>query len=164
MGCYLKRPQLLFSAAGLLLKQWFQWAATSNALSYGTRTRRAQDKRKKFQWAATSNALSYTGTAKPSCLTRSFNGLLPQTPSATPNRKFCNSRTSKSFNGLLPQTPSATCLEVVYESTIYVSMGCYLKRPQLLGIRVWLQPGTSMFQWAATSNALSYWMSSCRIV
>jgi len=61
----------------------------------------------------------------------SFNGLPPQTPSATvrsvPECRSCR----RCFNGLLPQTPSARSRRVMTTAR------------------------TKMFQWAATSNALS---------
>ena len=37
-----------------------------------------------------------------------------------------------------------------------VSMGCYLKRPQLQVFNLLEATGDGRFQWAATSNALSY--------
>ena len=45
---------------------------------------------------------------------RSFNGLLPQTPSATIQDAAQNGRLSYSFNGLLPQTPSATGCKLMF--------------------------------------------------
>src|SRR5262245_5784353 len=62
-----------------------------------------------------------------------------------------------SFNGLLPQTPSATNRSKDTAIQIRkVSMGCDLKRPQLQETAASLMAHLVKFQWAATSNALSY--------
>ena len=108
MGCYLKRPQLRFVYSRFFADTLFQWAATSNALSYSI------------------CKLPKEESAK------SFNGLLPQTPSATISVGFGLEHYLHRFNGLLPQTPSAT------------------------GNAGWWQLELVWFQWAATSNALSY--------
>ncbi len=176
MGCYIKRPQLhcqtTLHQEGYQKFQWaatsnalsytsrsdsfwawakFQWAATSNALSYTNALLSISGGKQKFQWAATSNALSYasmthrggfngllhqTPSATP-MTRRSFNGLLHQTPSATPALMIKAAATSlatsiEGFNGLLHQTPSATlCQGTLKISANLVSMGCYIKRPQL---------------------------------
>ncbi len=60
MGCYLKRPQLPHATWSSRGSSQFQWAATSNALSYTrAEVQGLLANAQKFQWAATSNALSY---------------------------------------------------------------------------------------------------------
>ena len=108
MGCYLKHPQLQDASKNSEnCTSWFQWAATSNALSYKESNLTTPMSSAKFQRAATSNALSYSRS-------------VPDWPLLRP----C-------FNGLLPQTPSATLYLRESQFFVSVSMGCYLKRPLL---------------------------------
>ncbi len=88
MGCYLKRPQLHRVGFSCLRTGAFQWAATSNALSYSVPNRKELFMSVMFQWAATSNALSYHTRRGHREARVSFNGLLPQTPSATPALRY----------------------------------------------------------------------------
>ncbi len=85
MGCYLKRPQLLFNS--------FDEMKTAVNVSMGCYLKRPQ--------------LHFADKLFESGVIESFNGLLPQTPSATIGENK-NAKRNHGFNGLLPQTPSAT--------------------------------------------------------
>ncbi len=180
MGCYLKRPQLHRTVRLLRWFTQFQWAATSNALSYypsrSVRSRRGMCFNgllpqtpsatflysrffadTLFQWAATSNALSYSICKLPKGESaKSFNGLLPQTPSATISFGFGLEHYLHRFNGLLPQTPSATGNAGWWQLELVGFNGLLPQTPSATFTSQNKQETKSQFQWAATSNALSY--------
>jgi len=155
MGCYLKRPQLLACLIMLLIPApAFQWAATSNALSYRKPFRVALRTWDGFQWAATSNALS-THFQEPLSISAGQSvsmGCYLKRPQLYAYEQIAESDDYRSFNGLLHQTPLAPAV---------------LKEMGILGWFQWADTSYALstssmvepviiedkFQWAATSNA-----------